>query len=570
VVAVVGTVLPAAAAPPVVTATLVQTILTSGWNPASPDPSGIVWLPASQRFEVADSEVDETTGAGYHNVNLWQVTPAGVVRDTGTTYTPAPNYSREPTGLGYDPASNTLFVSDDDKKRIFLDKPGSDGRFGNADDVVTSIDVGALGVTDAEDPEFDTTTGNPTSGHLFFLSGAQQRVYEIDPVNGIFGDGNDVSAYFSIGSLASDFEALGSDPVANTLFVGTNTSAKKIFEITKTGTLVRTIDASGISGLKHISGLAYAPSSFNPAVKDFWIVDRQVDNGSNASENDGKMFEIAVPSSSNNPPTVTNPGTMTNAVGDPVSYQIQASDPDGDAISSYGASGLPAGLSVNTSTGLITGTTTAAGSSTVTISATDSKGGTGSTSFTWNVSSNGSVTLNIPISTGSNDAEQKSTGKMTLTSTDLDMMTDGTSVQQAVGLRFTGVTVPQGAQITAAYVQFKADETHNDPTTLVINGERSADAAAFTTARYNVTSRQKTTGFATWTPPGWTAGEVSTKEQTPDLSSVLNEVFSSSNGWASGNSLVLIVTGSGKAVAKSFDSAAANAPVLHIEYTYSP
>ncbi len=243
-VATAGPARPVAAAPPLVTATVVQTILTSAWSPASPDPTGIVYLPGPGRLQVADSEVDETTGAGYHGVNLWQVTLNGSVRDTGTTYTPGPNFSREPTGLGFDPVTNTLFVSDDDKNRVFIDKPGLDGRFGTSDDVVTWIDAGAYGSTDAEDPEFDTTSGNPTSGHLFFLDGAGTEIYKINPVNGVFGDGNGVMTHFDVGFLGpSDFEGLGSDPAANTLLVATNTSAKKIFEITKTGMLVRTIDA---------------------------------------------------------------------------------------------------------------------------------------------------------------------------------------------------------------------------------------------------------------------------------------------------------------------------------------
>jgi hypothetical protein len=62
---------------------------------------------------VVDSEVDETTRAGYHGVNLWQATRGGGVTGTGTTVA----YSREPTGLGYDPGTNTLFISDDGKKR---------------------------------------------------------------------------------------------------------------------------------------------------------------------------------------------------------------------------------------------------------------------------------------------------------------------------------------------------------------------------------------------------------------------------------------------------------------------
>ncbi|HSJ93013.1 MAG TPA: hypothetical protein VK896_03160, partial [Gaiellaceae bacterium] len=42
-----------------VTATLVQTIQTSAYAPSSPDPSGIVYVEATDRFIVADSEVNE-------------------------------------------------------------------------------------------------------------------------------------------------------------------------------------------------------------------------------------------------------------------------------------------------------------------------------------------------------------------------------------------------------------------------------------------------------------------------------------------------------------------------------
>jgi hypothetical protein len=98
----------------------------------------------------------------------------------------------------------------------------------------------------------------------------------------------------------------------------------------------------------------------------------------------------------NSPPVVTNPGPMTKTVGDSVSYQITANDPEGDAIAGYGASGLPTGLSVNTTTGLISGTTTAAGTFGVTITATDNHGATGSASFTWTVTAASSTLTFAP------------------------------------------------------------------------------------------------------------------------------------------------------------------------------
>ncbi|MEV0179735.1 M4 family metallopeptidase [Streptomyces sp. NPDC050625] len=93
-----------------------------------------------------------------------------------------------------------------------------------------------------------------------------------------------------------------------------------------------------------------------------------------------------------NPPssgvTVTNPGSQSATVGTAVSLQIQASSTNSGALT-YSASGLPAGLSINSSTGLISGTPTTAGSSSTTVTVTDSTGATGTATFGWTVSSTG-------------------------------------------------------------------------------------------------------------------------------------------------------------------------------------
>jgi hypothetical protein len=83
------------------------------------------------------------------------------------------------------------------------------------------------------------------------------------------------------------------------------------------------------------------------------------------------------------PVTVTNPGNQTGTVGTAVSLQIAASG--GQAPLTYSASGLPAGLSISSSSGLITGTPTATGTSNVTVTATDSTNAKGSASFTWTI-----------------------------------------------------------------------------------------------------------------------------------------------------------------------------------------
>jgi O-glycosyl hydrolase len=84
--------------------------------------------------------------------------------------------------------------------------------------------------------------------------------------------------------------------------------------------------------------------------------------------------------------TVTNPGNQSGSVGAAASLQIRASDSAAGQTLTYGATGLPAGLSINSSSGLISGTPTTAGTSAVTVSTTDTTGASGSATFNWTIS----------------------------------------------------------------------------------------------------------------------------------------------------------------------------------------
>jgi hypothetical protein len=128
------------------------------------------------------------------------------------------------------------------------------------------------------------------------------------------------------------------------------------------------------------------------------------------------------------------------------------------------------------------------------------------------------------------------------------------------------VDVPQGALILEAWVQFKADEVTTGGTTLRIEGQKVANAGTFIATHGNISSRARTLASTSWSPAGWTSvGAAGGAQRTPSLVPVIQEIVGQS-GWARGNALALIVTGSGKRTAESFEGDPNGAPLLHVMY----
>jgi pectate lyase len=135
-----------------------------------------------------------------------------------------------------------------------------------------------------------------------------------------------------------------------------------------------------------------------------------------------------------------------------------------------------------------------------------------------------------------------------------------------VGIRFNGVSVPPGAAILEAHIQFQVDETGSGATSLILEGEAVDTAAPFLAATGDISARPSTAAYVAWSPVPWlTVGEAGPDQQTPDLSPILQEIVDRP-GWSSGNALVVILTGTGKRVAEAFDGDVNGAPLLRVRY----
>jgi hypothetical protein len=177
----------------------------------------------------------------------------------------------------------------------------------------------------------------------------------------------------------------------------------------------------------------------------------------------------------------------------------------------------------------------------------------------------GVIVKEIQVSASSDDAEERATGNVSLTSNDLNLIRD--SSDQTVGIRFNQVDIPQDAVILNTYVQFQVDETTSGATSLTIQGEDVDDAGQFVKSKNNVSSRPRTTAAVSWSPEPWSpVGQAGSDQQTPDIASLIQEIVNRS-GWSSGNSLAIIITGSGERVAESYDGDPNGAPLLHVKYT---
>ncbi|MDY8137363.1 InlB B-repeat-containing protein [Aquimarina sp. 2201CG5-10] len=183
--------------------------------------------------------------------------------------------------------------------------------------------------------------------------------------------------------------------------------------------------------------------------------------------------------------------------------------------------------------------------------------------------------VEVAITSGSDDVEESQNGSLYTNSSDLEMVYDShnSNGYQKIGLRFRSVEIPKNAIITNAYLQFTADESNSAGASLEISLHDSANSPAFSGSN-DVSGRTTFTNKVTWNPSSWSRNENGNAQRSPDLKNMVQSLVNKS-GWVPGNNVSFIIRGMGnsltstsaKRVADSYEGGASKAARLIVEYT---
>ena len=224
----------------------------------------------------------------------------------------------------------------------------------------------------------------------------------------------------------------------------------------------------------------------NPAIKGIEIIDL----------NDGTGGPV------NNAPTIASINDQTNIIEDPVSLQVTASDSDGDTLS-YSATGLPAGLSINTSSGLISGNiafgtdTSSPYSVTVTVTDDGEPEESANTSFAWTVNSEG-PSNNAPTLTPVDN--QTNTVADTVSLQVLASDTDGDTLSySATGLP-AGLSINTSSGLISGNIAFGTDTSSPYSVTVTVTDDGEPEESANTSFAWTVNSEGPSNNAPTLTP----------------------------------------------------------------------
>jgi hypothetical protein len=238
-----------------------------------PDPSGLAYVPGLNALFLCDSEVNEAPFNS--SINMFALRTDGTLIDSYSLT----GFTIEPTGLAYDEATDRLYISDDDKNRVFWVDPD------NPQAKLGEFSAALSGQSDAEDVAFD-----PVTGHLFISNGSYANIREVTTTGALVRT-------ITMPSAISDPEALCYDAAHGVFFVGGKFS-NNIWVLDSNGTILDTITVLANyprdnGGKAKLSDMELAPSSNpndDPGALSLYVLDYGADQVS-----DGRLIEINLP-----------------------------------------------------------------------------------------------------------------------------------------------------------------------------------------------------------------------------------------------------------------------------------
>ncbi len=170
------------------------------------------------------------------------------------------------------------------------------------------------------------------------------------------------------------------------------------------------------------------------------------------------------------------------------------------------------------------------------------------------------------VSSSSDDAEEyTSNGSVSLSSSDLELTTDG-ATNQVIGIRFSNVQIAQGGEVLESAINFVAKGTSFGSSALTITVENDTAPDSFSSSNRSVSTRSSNTvaGSITWSPEDF--DEDGERVESPDISALIQKVVDQSS-WKPGSSIVVFIKGSGTRRVWSADGSTANRPSLSYRAT---
>jgi hypothetical protein len=174
----------------------------------------------------------------------------------------------------------------------------------------------------------------------------------------------------------------------------------------------------------------------------------------------------------------------------------------------------------------------------------------------------------LRIATGSDDAEEEAeTNEVNIDSSDLELVDEGGTDEQIVGIRYAQANIPQGALISDARIQFMADDDNSGQTDITVRGHLSANSETFTESDGDISQRITTRSSTDWSIQPWIdSGDAGPEQLTPSLTSIVQELVNQ-DSWTTDSAITFIITGNGEREAESFEGGSTRAARLIIRYT---